>query len=79
MLFTISNPEKILLKTEAKLLQLPGMDGWFEVLDRHAPILSMLKQGRIRIVDPEGNESFYEIRGKGLFGMVNNDARLLLL
>lgn len=77
MTVTISNPDKVIFKGEAKLLQLPGVDGSFEVLDRHAPILSLLGKGKVRLVDNEGAERFFEIEG-GLFGMAKNACRILL-
>lgn len=79
MLFTIVNPDNVLLRIEARLIQLPGLDGSFEVMDRHAPILSMLRQGKVRIVDKEGKETFFDVWEKGIFAMANNEARLLLL
>lgn len=77
MTVTISDPDKVIFQGEAKLLQLPGADGSFEVLDRHAPILSLLGKGKVRIVDNEGSEQFFEIEG-GLFGMARNACRILL-
>lgn len=79
MLFTIVNPDNVLLKIEARLIQLPGLDGSFEVLDRHAPVLSILGQGKVRIVGTDGKETFFEVWEKGIFAMANNEARLLLL
>ncbi|MCM1168975.1 MAG: hypothetical protein NC324_03465 [Bacteroides sp.] len=74
---TISNPDRIIFKGEAKLLQLPGADGSFEVMERHAPILSLLAKGKVRLVDHEDKEQFFEIQG-GLFGMAQNSCRILL-
>ncbi len=78
MTVTISNPDKIIFEGEASLLQLPGADGSFEVLDRHAPILSILKKGSVRIVDKEGKEQRFDIPG-GLFGMAGDSCRILLM
>lgn len=78
MTVTISNPDKVIFQGEAKLLQLPGSDGSFEVLDRHAPILSLLKKGAVRLVDMDGKEQRFDIPG-GLFGMADNACRILLL
>ena len=77
MTVTISTPDKLIFEGEAKLLQLPGVDGSFEVLDRHAPILSLLSKGKIRLVENGGEERFFEIGG-GLFGMAKNACRILL-
>lgn len=77
MTVTIANPDKIIFQGEARLLQLPGADGSFEVLDNHAPILSLLTKGKVRLADKEGNEQIFEIEG-GLFGMARNICRILL-
>lgn len=45
----ILTPEKTLYKGTATLVQLPGMDGLFEILDKHAPLISVLKQGKVKI------------------------------
>ena len=39
MQFKIENPDKEVLNIEAKLIQLPGTDGSFAVLENHAPLI----------------------------------------
>lgn len=78
MLFIIANPEKILLRTEVKLLQLPGLDGSFEIMENHAPLISVLKSGKVRYIDKDDKENFFPIEG-GLFGISANEARLILV
>lgn len=77
MTVSISNPDKVIFQGEASLLQLPGADGSFEILDRHAPILSLLKKGVIRLVATNGKEEKFEIEG-GMLGMAGNVCRILL-
>ncbi len=43
----IVSPEKVLYSGEVSILRLPGEKGRFEVLDRHAPIISTLGQGSV--------------------------------
>jgi len=45
----IVTPEKKILETEASAVQLPGTDGLFQVLDNHAPIISTLTKGVIKV------------------------------
>lgn len=78
MKFSILTPEKTLLETQAKLIQAPGLDGWFAVMENHAPILAALKSGRIRYIDCLNREFFFEIEG-GFFSMENNEARITIL
>ncbi|MDX2002974.1 MAG: ATP synthase F1 subunit epsilon [Chitinophagales bacterium] len=49
MQLTILTPEKKIFDDEAKGVQLPGIDGSFEILDHHAPIVSALSEGELRI------------------------------
>jgi F-type H+-transporting ATPase subunit epsilon len=41
----IISPEKIIYKGEADSVTLPGMAGLFTILNRHAPIISVLTNG----------------------------------
>lgn len=62
---------------EATLLQLPGVDGLFEMLEHHAPIISAMKAGNIRLVDTANATHLFEIRG-GVVKARNNEVLLLV-
>jgi len=49
MKLEIITPETVLFTGEAQAVQLPGIDGSFQVLNSHAPILSALKKGIIKV------------------------------
>lgn len=68
----ITKPDASLYDGEAKLVQLPGTGGLFEVLNNHAPIISSLKQGTLRIIDNEGKEHTFDIRGGVAKGQQND-------
>ena len=72
----IINPDKIIFSGEAELVQLPGKDGSFEILNNHAPIISILKKGKVKIVDKGKKEEFYEING-GVIEVLNNKILIL--
>ena len=72
----IINPDKIIFSGEAELVQLPGKDGSFEILNNHAPIISVLKKGKVKIVDKGKKEEFYEING-GVIEVLNNKILIL--
>ena len=78
MQFKIENPDKEILNIEAKLIQLPGLDGSFAVLENHAPLVATLKKGQVRIIDNNGQEHCLDIEG-GIFGVAENLCYLLLL
>lgn len=67
----ISKPDTTLYDGDAKLVQLPGSGGLFEMLDNHAPIISSLSKGTIRLVNDEGEKTF-EIRGGVVKGQQND-------
>jgi F-type H+-transporting ATPase subunit epsilon len=59
------------------LIQLPGIDGSFEVLNNHAPLISVLKKGKIKLINKgEKEEQFFEING-GVIEVVNNKVLVL--
>jgi len=63
MFLEIITPEKKLFTGEVKLIQVPGTKGSFEILKNHAPIISTLDQGTIKIIDQQDQEDFFDIPG----------------
>ncbi len=63
MYLEIITPEKQVFAGEVKQVQLPGSKGSFEILNQHAPIISMLEKGTIRVVDTNGQIKRFEIGG----------------
>ena len=49
MILEIVSPEATLFKGEVTSVTLPGVDGSFQLLDHHAPIVSILNEGVVRI------------------------------
>ena len=49
MILEIVSPEATLFKGEVTSVTLPGVDGSFQILNNHAPIVSILKHGVIKI------------------------------
>jgi F-type H+-transporting ATPase subunit epsilon len=72
----IITPDTKLFEGEADLVQLPGIDGSFEVLNNHAPMISVLAKGRIKLVDSSKKEEFIDIKG-GVIEVLKN--RILIL
>ncbi len=71
----IITPDKTLYKGEAELVQLPGIDGSFEILENHAPLISALAEGKVKI-KKSGNEQFFDING-GVIEVLNNKVLIL--
>ena len=59
-----------------QLVQLPGIDGSFEVMDRHAPLISVLKKGSVKVVIKGDNPKFFEIKG-GVIEVLENKVLIL--
>jgi F-type H+-transporting ATPase subunit epsilon len=57
----IITPEKRLFDGNVKLVQVPGAKGSFEVLKNHAPIISTLTQGRIKVITDKDQQEFIDI------------------
>jgi len=55
MILEIVSPEATLFRGEVTSVSLPGVNGSFQILNNHAPIVSILKQGTVKIAAP----SFY--------------------
>lgn len=55
LIVEIITPSKTAYKGEVKSITLPGTLGNFQVLFNHAPLLSSLEVGRIKIVEANGN------------------------
>ena len=71
MLLEIITPEKNLFKGEVNSVTLPGASGEFAILNSHAPIVSSLQSGKIRIIDSLNKEEEFII-SSGVVEMKNN-------
>lgn len=49
MLLEIITPESKIFRGEVEAVQLPGLDGSFQVLKGHAPIISGLAKGTVKV------------------------------
>ncbi len=71
----IITPDITIYKGEAELVQLPGIDGSFEILNNHAPLISALRQGKVKI-KKNGKEEFFDING-GVIEVLKNKVLIL--
>jgi F-type H+-transporting ATPase subunit epsilon len=72
----IITPDNNVYNGEVRLVQVPGSKGSFQVLKNHAPIISTLDAGKVKIIDSEGKTSFIEISG-GVIEVKNNKIIIL--
>ena len=45
----IVSPEAVLFSSHVDSISVPGTDGEFQMLNNHAPIVSLLKEGKVKI------------------------------
>ncbi|HEY8366536.1 MAG TPA: ATP synthase F1 subunit epsilon [Bacteroidia bacterium] len=76
MYVDIITPDSILFSGEAKKMQLPGSDGSFGILNNHAPIISTLGKGKIKVVTANDKTEYIEIKS-GVLEMNKNKAIIL--
>jgi F-type H+-transporting ATPase subunit epsilon len=72
----ILSPEKKIFEGEADGVLMPGTTGFFEVLNRHAPMIASLKAGKMRV--RRGKEDFNFIITGGFMEMLNNHLSILV-
>ena len=77
MFLEIITPEKKAFEGEVKSIKLPGISGGFEILSNHAPIISALTKGDIRIITADKKTERLSING-GVIEMQNNKIVVLV-
>jgi len=76
MKIEILTPDQTVFSGEATLVQLPGIDGSFEILKNHAPLISALGSGKIKVQDENKQNQFFEIKG-GVVEVLKNKILVL--
>ena len=71
MILEILTPEKKLYSGEVYGVQLPGISGLFEILDKHAPLVSALGKGNLKILKDKKEIEKYSIQS-GFVEVLNN-------
>jgi F-type H+-transporting ATPase subunit epsilon len=63
MYIEIITPDKKLYAGEIKRVKLPGTMGSFEILNNHAPIISTLEKGEVKVTDMTDKITLLNIDG----------------
>jgi len=61
--FELVSPERVLVSADVGEVLVPGSEGDFTVLPRHAPVIAMLRPGILRIPGMDGRLSEIYVRG----------------
>lgn len=59
----IVSAEAEIFSGDAKMVIVPGEQGDLGIAPRHAPLLTRLRPGQVRVIRPDGEEEFYYISG----------------
>ena len=71
----ILTPEKKVFEGDVTIVTFPGTDGSFQVMDNHAPLISLLKEGVVEYKSKESTKNV-TITG-GVVEVLNNKIILL--
>ena len=77
MILEILTPEQKVFSGDVYGVQLPGISGLFEVLDKHAPLVSALKAGNLKILKDKNSTVSYTILG-GFVEVLNSKTTVLV-
>ncbi len=77
MTLEILTPESKIFSGEVYGVQLPGIGGSFELLDKHAPMVSALKSGTLKILKDKNTTTSYTIKS-GFAEVLNNKVSVLV-
>ncbi len=77
MVLEILTPEQKIFSGEVYGVQLPGIAGLFEVLEKHAPLVSALKAGNLKILKDKTQTTSYSIKS-GFVEVLNNKTTVLV-
>ena len=77
MKLEILTPDQKIYSGDVYGVQLPGISGLFEVLDKHAPMVSALKMGTLKILVDKTSTALYDIQG-GFVEVLNNKTMVLV-
>lgn len=75
MQFDLVSPERRLASVQAREVQIPGADGDMTVMPGHAPVLTTLRPGILKVTGESGEESFVVTGG---FAEITDEACTVL-
>ncbi len=77
MTLEILTPEKKIFSGDVYGVLLPGITGLFEILDKHAPLVSALKKGNLKILKAKNIFENFSIQS-GFVEVINNKVTVLV-
>ena len=72
---SVSSPERMLFEGEATQVVAPAVDGFVGILENHAPMMTLLGRGELRL-DSTGGARRFTVSG-GFLQVVDNQVRVV--
>ena len=72
----IITPDENLYSGEASSIVAPGVDGSLGILENHAPIITTLAKGQVKLTETDGKDLSFDVNGGVL--EVNNNKVIIL-
>ena len=63
MILEIISPSEDIYSGTVHLVQFPGTLGSFEVMNNHAPLISTLEKGKIKVITDKGDVKYFDTDG----------------
>lgn len=77
MQLDILTPEHKVYSGKVYGIQLPGIEGSFEILENHAPMIATLGKGKMKVIKDKNTTELYEISA-GFVEVIRNKATVLI-
>jgi F-type H+-transporting ATPase subunit epsilon len=72
----INTPQKLIYHNQINSVSVPGAKGSFQILKNHAPIISTLMPGTIKVIDKNDKTIYFEVI-EGIIECSNNKIVIL--
>ena len=76
MYLEIISPEEVIYSGNIKYAQVPGSKGSFGILKNHAPVISSLEKGTVKITTENGDDKTFEVKS-GVIEILKNNIIIL--
>lgn len=77
MNITVLTPDREIFNGRIKSIKVPGVNGEFQVLKNHAPIVSALEKGKVTIVTSTGVHRYFDQESGEIMEEENAGKRLV--
>jgi len=73
----VLTPDQEVFNGQIQSVKVPGINGQFEILKDHAPLVSALGKGEVRILGEKGEKTLFQIEN-GFIEVLQNEVSILV-